>query len=146
MLSYFDNICSLVCTLLQLFSKHAIKAKSISFQIKKFLCTQQTIQFSNLPIYLHSLIIITSNAKCDCGFHHIFCPKLVRSLFGQIVRRAWIRSYFSGAHLSGAHLSGDHLSGVHLTGDHLFWCSFVLVPICSGAHLFWCSFVQCSLV
>ena len=104
MLPYFNNVCSLICTLLELFSKHAIKAESISSQVKQFVSIQQKKrQFSNLRTYLHSLIIITSNAKCDCGFHHIFRPKLVWILFCQIVRHSIIQPQFSGTNLLGAH-------------------------------------------
>ena len=81
MLPYFNNICSLVCTLLQLFLKHAIKTESISIQMKQFVSINKKIQLIKLRTYLHSLVIITSNIKCDCGLHHIFRPKLVRSLF-----------------------------------------------------------------
>ena len=100
----------LVCTLLQLFSKHAIKVESISFQVKQFVSILQKIQFSNL----HSLIIITSNTKCDCGLHYTFTQNLFGVyLFGQIVCHPIICPYFSGALLSGAHLSEAHSSENH---------------------------------
>ena len=57
-----------------------------------------TITECKLQTYLYSLIIITPNTKYDCGFRHIFRQKLVRSLFGQIVRRPTIRPHFSGAY------------------------------------------------
>ena len=57
-----------------------------------------TITECKSQTYLYSLIIITPNTKYDCGFRHIFRQKLVRSLFGQIVRRPTIRPHFSGAH------------------------------------------------
>ena len=56
-----------------------------------------TITERKLQTYLYSLIIITPNTKYDCGFRHIFRQKLVRSSFGQIVRRPMIRPHFSGA-------------------------------------------------
>ena len=93
-----------------------------------------TITERKLQTYLYSLIIITPKTKCDCGFRHIFCPKLVRRLFGLIDRLPIIRPRFSRAHFfwnpfvrcifvpfvlvpicPGAHLSGAHLSGAHLS-------------------------------
>ena len=57
-----------------------------------------TITERKLQTYLYSLIIITPNTKCDCGFRHIFHQKLVQSLFGQIVRRPIIRPHFPRAY------------------------------------------------
>ena len=95
-----------------------------------------TITERKLQTYLYSLIIITPNTKYDCGFRHIFRQKLVRSLFGQYVRRPLIRLHFSGAHFFwdpfvwGPFVRGAHLSGAHLSGGPI--CPG---PIRSGAYL-----------
>ena len=84
-----------------------------------------TITERKLQTYLNSLIIITPNTNYDSGFCHIFRQKLVRSLFGQIIRLPMIRPHFFGA---------------HLCWGPFFRCSFVPGPICPGhicpgAHL-----------
>ena len=136
MLPYFNNTSSLV---LNNNLKHAIKAESISFQVKQFIVSiYQKIQFSKLRTYnfIYSLIINTSNSKCDCDFIISFAQNLFEVyLFDHTVRRPISRPHLSGTHSSGAHLSGAHLSGAHLSGTHLSWWPFVLLAVFPGAYL-----------
>ena len=86
-----------------------------------------------LQTYLYPLIIITPNTKCDCGFCHIFRQKLVRSLFGQIVRRPIIRPHFFGAYFFwNPFVRGPFVSVPICPRTHLSWYSFVPRPICPG--------------
>ena len=78
-----------------------------------------TITERKLQTYLYSLIIITPNTKCECGFRNIFCQNLFK-VFGQIVSRLIIRPHFSGA---------------HFFWDPFVGCPFAPGPICPGAHL-----------
>ena len=89
-----------------------------------------TITERKLQTYLYSLIIITPNTKYDCSFRHIFRQKLVRSLFGQYVRRPMIRLHFSGAHFFwDPFVRGPFVRGAHLSGAHSFRGLFVRKPM-----------------
>ena len=99
-----------------------------------------TITERKLQTYLYSLIIITPNTKCECGFRNIFCQNLLRSFWSNCQPPHYPASFFRGPFFLGpicrvpicpkAHLSrGTFVPGPICPGP------ICPGPICSGAHL-----------